>query len=80
MGQKGQTEQFTARIDSRIFAHIDRLATKERKSRNEVLNILLKLGLIELSKKKRQGLYTPLPPTLPNRITNSTLEKQYVTQ
>ena len=52
MGQKGQTEQFTARIDSRIFAHIDRLATKERKSRNEVLNILLKLGLIELSKKK----------------------------
>lgn len=49
---KGQTEQFTARIDSRLFEHIERLAKSQGRSRNEVLNILLKLGFIELSKKK----------------------------
>lgn len=48
----GQTEQFTARIDSRFYHHIERLAAREGRSRNEIVNILLKLGLIELSKKK----------------------------
>lgn len=49
---KGTTEQFAARIDSRLFANIERLAKNGGKSRNEVLNILLREGLISLSKKK----------------------------
>lgn len=75
---KGQTEQFTARIDARLYKHIERLAERERRSKNEVLNLLLKLGLIELSKKKGAKASTPAPESHSTCINNVT-EKHNVT-
>ena len=65
----GQTEQFTARIDSRLYHHIERLAAREGRSRNEIVNILLKLGLIELSKKSA-ARSTPPTAMLSLPLTN----------
>ena len=62
---KTATEQFTARIDSRLYQHMKRLAEREGRSTNEIVNLLLKLGLIELSKKAARS--TPQPPCSHNR-------------
>lgn len=56
MAKQGQTEQFTARIDSRLLSNIKRLAEREGRSTNEVLNIILRIGFVELAKRKRQSL------------------------
>lgn len=60
MATQGETQQFTARLELRMFRAIKRLADKEGVSINEKLNEFVELGLIAyVARKKKAGTQTP---------------------
>lgn len=58
MTVRGETTQFTARIENRLLAVLKRLAAKENVSANEKLNEVLILGMIALAQKRKAAAAT----------------------
>lgn len=56
MTVRGETTQFTARIENRLLAVLKRLAAKENVSANEKLNEVLILGMIALAQKRKAAV------------------------
>lgn len=66
MAIRGETAQFTARIEARMLNAIRKLAEREGVSANEKLNDIVELGLIALVAKRKKGVATTTPPLSQN--------------
>lgn len=66
MAIRGETAQFTARIEARMLNAIRKLADREGVSTNEKLNDIVELGLIALVAKRKKGVTTTTPPLSQN--------------